>query len=122
MGAMTKNPLYMIRTDRTNVTNTAHAEYIKAIQQACAEILSEMRQNWRIKHPTKAESILQLFCERAGEQIDFDELSSYYENTRDADEAAWMAINRLNAKLEKKGFRIERPRAYEIVPVEPQPK
>ncbi len=87
-------------------------------EEAFDAITTKLRK--RRKEVTKFERILQLLIDKpTGELVSHDEVRQLFLESDDPDDAAWVAIFGLNHKLKDYNLRIERPRAYQLILIDP---
>lgn len=80
-------------------------------------IITELRQNWRVEHPTNLElALLEFAKDDAG--VPFDDLKRFCINAEDPDHATRILIGKLNSKLEPYGLKIRRRSLYKIAPID----
>jgi hypothetical protein len=103
--------------EQTSGLESAHLPINPLVDQAFSSIIRDLRENWRVEHPTNYELMMEMFRSRPDEDIPKEDLLPLYEESSDPENALGTALVRLNKKLESQNLRIVkfREKGYRVI-------
>lgn len=115
----TRRPKRKTRTAKSPTASGKPAEQLwfrTKLDRIMEEVIEGLRENHRVKHPTKFEQVILRLMLDPNEVLTLDDLSPIFATTFDAEYSARNLIAKLNEKLEQYHVSLEHVPAYRIIP------